>query len=103
MSTPQIPPDRFYTHIRDILESARLGIARTVNTAQVLSYYGISRRDDLKSYVGAVTLNRVGGEYTTTSILCENLQLGPFRPAAPSILGENQPPVCAPGTKLVMP
>jgi hypothetical protein len=65
--------------------------------------YGISRRDDLKSYVGAVTLNRVGGEYTTTSILCENLQLGPFRPAAPSVLGENQPPVCAPGTKLVMP
>jgi type II secretory pathway pseudopilin PulG len=65
--------------------------------------YGVSRRSDLKSYVGAVTLNQVGYEYTTTSILCENLQLGPFRPAAPIILGGNLSPVCAPGTQLVEP
>jgi hypothetical protein len=64
--------------------------------------YGISRRDDLKSYVGAVTLNNIGDEYTTTSILCENLQLGPSRPAAPTVLEGNQL-VCAPGTKLVVP
>jgi predicted nuclease of restriction endonuclease-like (RecB) superfamily len=43
MSNQQNPPDRFYTRIRDILESARLGIARTVNTAQVLSYWLIGR------------------------------------------------------------
>jgi predicted nuclease of restriction endonuclease-like (RecB) superfamily len=43
MSTPSHTPDRFYTRIRDILESARIGIARTVNTAQVLSYWLIGR------------------------------------------------------------
>jgi hypothetical protein len=31
------PPDRFYDRIRDILDAARTGVVRTVNTAQVLS------------------------------------------------------------------
>jgi predicted nuclease of restriction endonuclease-like (RecB) superfamily len=36
-------PDVFYERIRDILESARTGVARTVNTAQVLSNWLIGR------------------------------------------------------------
>jgi predicted nuclease of restriction endonuclease-like (RecB) superfamily len=37
------PPDGFYDRIRDILESARTGVVRTVNTAQVLSNWLIGR------------------------------------------------------------
>jgi predicted nuclease of restriction endonuclease-like (RecB) superfamily len=43
MSNLPQPPDGLYSRIRDILESARTGIARTVNTAQVLSYWLIGR------------------------------------------------------------
>jgi predicted nuclease of restriction endonuclease-like (RecB) superfamily len=43
MSTSPQLPDGLYTRIRDILESARLGVARTVNTAQVISYWLIGR------------------------------------------------------------
>ena len=39
----QTPPDDFYDRIRDILTSAKTGIARTVNTAQVLSNWLIGR------------------------------------------------------------
>lgn len=38
-----IPPDVFYDRIRDILESARTSVVRTVNTAQVLSNWLIGR------------------------------------------------------------
>jgi predicted nuclease of restriction endonuclease-like (RecB) superfamily len=37
------PPDGFYDRILDILESARTGVVRTVNTAQVLSNWLIGR------------------------------------------------------------
>jgi predicted nuclease of restriction endonuclease-like (RecB) superfamily len=37
------PPDRFYDRIRDILDAARTGVVRTVNTAQVLSNWLIGR------------------------------------------------------------
>jgi hypothetical protein len=36
-------PDVFYNRIREILESARTGVVRTVNTAQVLSNWLIGR------------------------------------------------------------
>jgi predicted nuclease of restriction endonuclease-like (RecB) superfamily len=39
----QTPPDGFYDRIRDILNAARTGVARTVNTAQVLSNWLIGR------------------------------------------------------------
>lgn len=37
------PPDGFYNPICDILEAARTGVVRTVNTAQVLSNWLIGR------------------------------------------------------------
>jgi predicted nuclease of restriction endonuclease-like (RecB) superfamily len=40
---PPNPPDVLYDRIRDILESVRTGVARTVNTAQVLSNWLIGR------------------------------------------------------------
>jgi predicted nuclease of restriction endonuclease-like (RecB) superfamily len=43
MSDQTNSPDVFYDRIRDILESARIGVARTVNTAQVLSHWLIGR------------------------------------------------------------
>jgi predicted nuclease of restriction endonuclease-like (RecB) superfamily len=39
----QLTPDGFYDRILDILESARTGVVRTVNTAQVLSNWLIGR------------------------------------------------------------
>jgi predicted nuclease of restriction endonuclease-like (RecB) superfamily len=39
----QTPPDDFYDRIRDILTSAQTGVARTVNTAQVVSNWLIGR------------------------------------------------------------
>ena len=37
------PSDRFYDRIRDILDNTRINVARTVNTAQVLSNWLIGR------------------------------------------------------------
>ncbi|MCU0570644.1 MAG: PDDEXK nuclease domain-containing protein [Oculatellaceae cyanobacterium Prado106] len=43
MNMRQNPPEAFYTRIREILASARSGLVRTVNTAQVLSNWLIGR------------------------------------------------------------
>jgi predicted nuclease of restriction endonuclease-like (RecB) superfamily len=43
MSDQPTPTDGFYDRIRDILETARTGVVRTVNTAQVLSNWLIGR------------------------------------------------------------
>jgi predicted nuclease of restriction endonuclease-like (RecB) superfamily len=39
----EIPTDSLYQRIRDILDAAQIGVARTVNTAQVVSYWLIGR------------------------------------------------------------
>jgi hypothetical protein len=66
--------------------------------------YGISRRNDVKSYVGIVerTVNNVNWEETTIAVLCENNVPGPVRPPAPILLGGGQAPVCAAGTQQIV-
>ncbi len=63
--------------------------------------YGISRRNDVKSYVGIVELTTFGFDDTTIAVLCENNVPGPIRPAAPILLGGGQAPVCAAGTQQI--
>lgn len=63
--------------------------------------YGVSRKAGVNSYVGAATLTEINGETITMSVLCENTTPGLFRPAAPIVSGNGQPPVCAAGTVVV--
>ena len=43
MSSPNHAPAAFYSRIREILESARAGVARTVNTTQVVANWLVGR------------------------------------------------------------
>jgi Type IV pilin-like G and H, putative len=64
--------------------------------------YAISRRNDLRSYVGAVIVNTSNNEdATSTAIVCKNITPGPFRPASPILSGDGQTLVCAAGTENV--
>ncbi len=66
--------------------------------------YGISRRSDLRSYVGAVGVGQnLKTEDITYSVLCENNKPGKIRPLAPSFAafdGKNNKPLakCTAGT-----
>jgi type IV pilus assembly protein PilA len=62
--------------------------------------YGIARRADLKSYVGAVSISgTISSSESTFSILCENDQPGPIRPPKPVIFPNGI--ACTAGTQLV--
>lgn len=64
--------------------------------------YVVSRRDDVKSYVGAVVIGlHSNGESTTFAVVCENIAPGRLRPAAPIFKGDGITPVCAAGTQAV--
>ncbi len=60
--------------------------------------YAMTRRRDLKSYVGRVAVVRYSnGEAGTIAIVCENDRPGNVRPATPR-LDTNLKLICAPGT-----
>ncbi|MEQ8383783.1 MAG: type IV pilin-like G/H family protein [Coleofasciculus sp. A1-SPW-01] len=63
--------------------------------------YSVSRRSELKSYVGGVFLGSVEktGELTTFAILCKAKAPGTNRPSAPMV--ENGMLQCAPGTESI--
>jgi Type IV pilin-like G and H, putative len=64
--------------------------------------YGVSRRSDLKSYVGAAAIIAIiGGDFTSTAIVCENIKPGPFLPAPPILSDNGQALICAAGTESV--
>jgi hypothetical protein len=70
---------------------------------RVTYQYVISRRDDVKSYVGVVVIvpTSIQDELTSISVVCENIAPGRSRPATPIIRGEGMAPICAPGTQAV--
>jgi serine/threonine protein kinase len=61
--------------------------------------YGVSRKSDLKSYVGGVFLGDAEetGKLTTFAVLCETTSTGTNRPPAPIV--EDGMLQCAPGTE----
>jgi serine/threonine protein kinase len=62
--------------------------------------YGVSRKDDLRSYVGGVFLTRgdeAKGEILTVELLCETKSRGTKRPAEPIVQGNFVE--CPPNTK----
>jgi len=64
--------------------------------------YGVSRKDDLKSYVGGVFLTRgdeAKGEIVTVELVCETKSRGTKRPAEPIVQGNFVE--CPPNTKLL--
>jgi hypothetical protein len=64
--------------------------------------YGVSRKDDLRSYVGGVFLTRgdeAKGEILTVAIICETKSRGRKRPAEPIVQGNFVE--CPPNTKLL--
>jgi Type IV pilin-like G and H, putative len=69
------------------------------SSSQFTLQYGITRRANLKSYVGLVQLSvATNGEATTRTILCENISPGPIRPASPIILNSGEL-ACGVGTR----
>ncbi|WP_309228843.1 type IV pilin-like G/H family protein [Microcoleus sp. FACHB-831] len=80
----------------------------THTTGKVAFNYGISRKDNLKSYVGAVFLvkvpseidrNAANKEMTPIAIMCEADSRGTTRPADP--IYNNGEPACGSGTKMM--
>ena len=64
-------------------------------------HYGISRKQDIKSYVGGVFVVPIGtankSEMTTIGVLCEALRSGSATPTAPTLVKDI--PTCGAGTK----
>jgi Type IV pilin-like G and H, putative len=73
-----------------------------VRDNQLAIQYGIARKVNLKSVVGAAAIVKtVDGEFTNAAIVCENIQPGTFRPAPPIVSANGQTLVCAAGTKSI--
>lgn len=74
-------------------------------TPKAVFNYGVSRKNGVKSYVGAVFVvptthsnsSAAGNEMTTVAIMCEANSPGTARPTAP--IYQKSEPVCSPGTK----
>jgi serine/threonine protein kinase len=74
-------------------------------TPKAVFNYGVSRQDNLKSYVGAVfvvpaansSLSATENEMTTVAIMCEANSRGTARPSAP--IYQKSGPACSLGTK----
>jgi Type IV pilin-like G and H, putative len=77
----------------------------TQATDRLAVQYGVSRRSDLRSYVGAAAIINIptNGDFTSTAVVCENIKPGPFQPAPPILSGNGQALICAAGTRSLLP